>query len=75
MVEMVSRLKRRSLSLLLSQTGAVSFEYILVMGGVSAAIMVAFFVDQPTLMITVLGATCSALSENVFNVDCTPWVG
>jgi len=75
MVRKLSWLKDRTLSLLLSQTGAVSFEYPLVLGGVSAAIMVAFLVDQPTLMITVLGGACSALSENVFNVDCTPWVG
>ena len=74
MVGKLSWLKDRTLSLLPSETGAVAFEYTLVMGGVSAAIMVAFLVDQPTLMISVIRGACSSI-DNLLAMDCTPWQG
>ena len=74
MVGKLSWLKDRILSLLPSETGAVAFEYTLVMGGVSAVILAAFLVDQPTLMISVIRGACSSI-DNLLATDCTPWAG
>ena len=73
MLAKLSLLKNRALSFLPSETGAVAFEYPLIMGGVSAVIMIALAVTQPTLATIVVDGACSAIN-GVYGgtMDCTP---
>ena len=75
MIGKFSSLKNRTLRILKDQAGAVAFEYVLIIGGVSAVIVGALAFAAPGLFGVILDATCSAV-EGVFTVttfgDCTP---
>ena len=53
----------------LDQKGAVAFEYVLIIGGVSAVIVGAITVAAPSLMNTVIGGATTAVC-GVLNSGC-----
>ena len=55
-----------------NEKGAVAFEYVLIIGGVSIVIVFAITVAAPILMNSVLSGVCSAVYEIPgITVDCT----
>ena len=66
--EIKSRLQGR-----LDETGAVAFEYVLIIGGVSAVIVAAIALGAPSLMTAVLDGTCGAINDILDTAaNCTP---
>ena len=61
MFEKIYSIKDRLLNKLRNEEGAVAFEYVLIIGGVSAVIVAALAVGAPNLFSTVLSATCDAI--------------
>ena len=61
MLETLLLLKSRVQSLLQEETGVVAWEYLLVIAGVSVAIIVAVSLAPPVLSSAVINATCSAM--------------
>ena len=54
--------KERILNSLRIEKGAVAFEYVLIIGGVSAVVVGALAVGAPGLFGTILTATCASIA-------------
>ena len=54
----------------LNEKGAVAFEYVLIIGGVSAVIVLAITVGAPSLMQNTLTAACSAVGNVLGGGTC-----
>ena len=68
-----SSVKTRVRSFLRNEKGAVAFEYVLIIGGVSAVIILAIALGAPSLMTSVLDSACEAVDAVLgTTTDCTP---
>ena len=54
--------------LLRKESGAVAFEYVLILGGVSAAVMGALVLANPNLVDVTISGACNSIA-NVFGTD------
>ena len=63
MVEALSLLKTRAQSFLQNKSGAVAFEYVLIIGGVSVAMIFALGVLASPLTSAVMDGTCKSVKE------------
>ena len=61
MFEKLYAVKERILNLPRNEKGAVAFEYVLIIDGVSAVIVAALAVGAPSLFDSVVTSTCSSL--------------
>ena len=61
MIAKIHEFKSRIQGRLSNEKGAVAFEYVLIIGGVSAVIVAAITVGAPSLMSSTLTAACSAV--------------
>ena len=70
---MITNIKNRVKSAL-NERGAVAFEYVLLIGGVSAVIVLAIVAGAPGLMGAVLDGACTAIDlvVDIGLTDCTP---
>ena len=66
MISTLSCIKNKSLTFLRGQLGAVAFEYVLIIGGVSVVIFFAMSVAVPSLANALMDATCKSIKETVF---------
>ena len=67
-------LKTKAQNLLKDQRGGVGFEYTLIIGGVSAVILIAVGVAAPSLFGTVMDAACTPM-KNTFEMARHPEKG
>ena len=63
MTERIYLLANRACNLTRKESGAVAFEYVLILGGVSAAVMGAIVFANPTLMQVTLSGACQAIAD------------
>ena len=70
MIEKFSLLANKASNLLRKQTGAVAFEYVLIIGGVSAVIVGAMVVAVPGLFNDVFDASCDAIVGVLDDAGC-----
>ena len=67
MTEKLAMLLNRTSRLTRKESGAVSFEYALILGGVSAVVMVILVAVDPTLVDTVINGACNAIGDVLGN--------
>ena len=63
MIEKMFAVKEMILNPLRNEKGAVAFEYVLIIGGVSAVIVAALAVGAPSLFGQVMAGTCAAIDN------------
>jgi Flp pilus assembly pilin Flp len=79
MVQILWLVRDKVLSFLRDTRAQDTFEYVLIIGGITVAVIAAVAIAAPTLMDGVLGGVCTAINgvdgAGGINIDCTPWTG
>jgi len=69
-MQFINSLMVRAFNLFNKEDGQDGFEYLLVVGGVSVAIVVAIVAGVPSLMPAVIKGTCEKIATVVSTVTC-----
>jgi len=75
MVQILWLIRDKVLSFLKSEAGQDTFEYVLIIGGISVAVIAAVALASPSLMSGIIEGTCTAISAKIpamGTLDCTP---
>lgn len=71
-MQLIHTIRDRIVALLNDDSGQDVFEYVLIVGGISAAIIIVGAVAVPGLFNTVVTGVCGAINAiNFINVTCT----
>ncbi len=70
MISTLSSIKNKSLTFLEGQLGAVAFEYVLIIGGVSVVVVGLLAVGANALMPELIEAICEHVHDEILHVDC-----
>ena len=72
MIQTISNIGTRFQSLYRDEKGAIAFEYLLVVAGISVAIITAVALAMPNFTAAVLAGTCAAIDTvATVTMDCT----
>ncbi len=70
MISTLSSIKNKSLTFLEGQLGAVAFEYVLIIGGVSVVVVGLLAVGTNALMPELVEAVCEVVHDDILHIDC-----